>query len=81
MQQYIIFWQPSKEQELLQVFPALDQGNANYENPIPEFPEGYNWVEQDLTPEEFTILDTAANQKVLIDVKPSPYPAGSPTGR
>lgn len=81
MQQYIIFWIPSKEQDLLQVFPELDQENANYENPIPEFPEGYNWVEQELTPEQFVIVDTAANQHICIDVKPGNHPSNSPTGR
>lgn len=81
MQQYIIWWTPTKEADLVQAFPELDQANANYENPIPEFPDGYNWVEQDLTPEQFIIVDGLANAKLAIDVKPSPYPPGSPTGR
>jgi len=81
MTQYIIFWQPTKEQDLVNIFPELDTTNAAYEQPTAEWPDGYNWVEQDLTPEQFAIVDNAANQLVAIDVKPSPYPPYSPTGR
>lgn len=81
MQLYTIFFEPTKEQDLLQLFPELDQENANYEQPTPQFPDGYNWVEQELTPEQFVLLDNAANNHVCIDIKPSPYPPGNPLGR
>jgi hypothetical protein len=81
MQQYIIWWQPTKETDLVNEFPELDTTNATYEEPTVAWEDGYNWVEQDLTPEQFVIVDNAANQLIAIDVKPSPHPPYSPTGR
>lgn len=78
---YIIFWQPQNEQDLLNLCPFINAGNATDELATPEWPNGYSWVEQELSNEEFTIVDTAANNHVAIDVKPAPHPTGSPTGR
>lgn len=78
---YTIYWEPTKEQDFVNVFPELDTTNATYEQPDATWENGYNWVEQELTNEQFNIVDTAANQKTAIDVKPSPHPPYSPTGR
>ena len=81
MAQYVIYWEPTKEQNLLNVFPELDVQNSTLEEPTPEWADGYKWVEQNLTPEQFMIVDSAANAYVAIDVKPAPHPPYSPTGR
>ena len=78
---YKIFYQPQLEQDLLNVCPFINAAEATTEEPNEHWENGYKWLEQDLSPEEFTIVDTAANQFVAIDVKPSPAPTGSPTGR
>lgn len=81
MAQFVIWWKPSKEQDFSTLFPELDIANSNQEEGIPEFPEGFKWVEQELSNEQFMIVDTLANNHVCIDVKPSPHPPYSPTGR
>lgn len=81
MNRYVLYWTPTQEQNFAQMFPELDQENANYENPTPEWENGYNWVEQDLTPEQFVIVDGLANNHICIDVKPAPRPSGNPLGR
>lgn len=81
MQQYIIWWKPSKQNELLTSFPELEINNSAYEEPTVAWPAGFHWVEQDLSPEQFAIVDNLADTYVAIDVKPTPFPPGSPTGR
>ena len=78
---YKIFYQPQLEQDLLNVCPFINAAEATTEEPNEDWENGYKWVEQDLTTEEFNIVDTAANNHTCIDVKPSPVPPGSPTGR
>lgn len=78
---HTIWWTPEQEYDFAQQFPELDQENAETVLDDPLWPDGYNWVEQELTNEEFTIVDGLANNHVCIDIKPGPRPPGSPLGR
>jgi hypothetical protein len=81
---YIIWWLAANETQLLNLFPGLDVEGAEEVEPslqLPEFPNGFKWVEQSLSPEEFVIVDEAAEDEVAINVKPAPHPPYSPTQR
>lgn len=80
-QDYKIWYQPQNEEALHQECPFLDLQNGEYVSPTVEWPNGYSWIEQGLTPEQFAIVDAAANNFLAIDIKPKPYPPGHPLGR
>ena len=78
---YRIYWTPTQEQEFSQQFPELDVTNAEYVGPTATWPDGYNYVDQNLGNQEFGIVDGLANNHVCIDIKPHPVPPGNPLGR
>lgn len=78
---YIIWWLSANESSLQALFPGLNTtGAETVESSIP-WPNGFKWVEQTLTPEQFVAVDEAAENQVAINVKPAPHPPYSPTQR
>ena len=81
MQPYIIWWYPTQQNAFATECSFIDIENATFVEPSESYPEGFNYVEQDLSPEQFVIVDDAADNHVCIDIKPMPHPPGSPLGR
>lgn len=81
MSQFVIYWQPQNEEAFVNAFPQLNVAASTIEPADQNWSNGYKWVEQPLSPSEFNIVDVLANAFVAIDVKPSPRPPYSPTGR
>lgn len=78
---YIIWWLSANESALTALFPGLDVSGAETVPPSAPWPNGFKWVEQTLSPEQFAIVDEAAENQVAINVKPAPHPPYSPTQR
>lgn len=81
MNEYVIWWQPQLQPQVISQAPFLSYALAQYNNPTAQWVNGYYRLQQQLSPSQFAIVDNLANNHVCIDVKPSPYPPTSPTQR
>ena len=81
MNEYIIWWFPTKQNEFLNQCPFIEIQNSIFVPPSAAYPEGFFYVEQGLSVAHYNIVNAAANALICIDVKPSPHPPYSPTGR
>jgi hypothetical protein len=81
MTPFIIWWKPTQENLLVAECPFIQTEMAEFVEPTVQYPEGFHYTEQMLSPEEFAIVDQAANNHSCMDIKPAPHPPYSPTGR
>lgn len=81
MIKYSIWWQPQNQIAFNNVCPFVDVASGLFYPATPEWPNGFFYLEQDLNGNQFGQVDTAANNHVCIDIKPSPQPPGNPNGR
>ncbi len=81
MTNFAILWQPQLQFDLSQLCPFLNLTSGTFHEAVPEWPNGYFQLDQNLNNNQFEQVDDAANNHVCIDIKPSPYPPGTPTGR
>lgn len=78
---YSIYWTIPKHDEFASAAPFLDLQFYDEVLDDPLWPDGYRVWEFDLSGEQFGTVDTLCNQLTAIDIKPSPRPPWSPTGR
>ena len=81
---YILWFEPTKEQDLQEGCPFLNLQESEYQSPTVEWPNGYSYLVQELDSAEFSMVDDMANNHVAIDIQevnPTLYPPFSPTGR
>jgi hypothetical protein len=81
MDLFTIYWQPINLSQVNANCPFIDTANATQEAPTAIWPNGYDWIEQELSAADAFTANNQANLHVLIDIKPGTHPPGSPTGR
>lgn len=81
MTNYSCWWTPTNQTALANLCPFLNLTSGTFYSATPEWPNGFFFLTQDLNGNQFGQVDTAANDHVAIDIKPSPQPPGNPHGR